>query len=177
MKKRTFPIFMWGMAILSGILTVIFALLSVKAATITSSTFFFHFAMRLVVGAVVPNRFDPEHSWFRQKNIEGKVYKFLKLRRWKGKIPTYDPRLFSTRYYTPAEIARNMCQAEIVHEVIIVLSFIPLLFSLIWGEFWIFFGTSVAAAAIDLAFVMLQRYNRPRLLKILQRRTAREQNH
>ena len=170
MKIRKFPIFMWGMAILSGVLTAIFAFLPMQALAITCGTFFYHFAMRLVVGAVVPNRFDPEHAWFRQRNFEGKVYKFLRLRRWKGKMPTYDPRIFSTQFYTPAEIAKNMCQAEIVHEVIVVLSFIPLLFSLIWGEVWIFFGTSVAAAVIDLVFVMLQRYNRPRLLKILQRR-------
>ena len=170
MKIRTFPLIMWGCTIMFGVLTVIFAVLSMKALAITCGTFFYHFAMRLVVGAVIPNRFDPEHVWFRQRIFERRVYKFLKLRRWKGKMPTYDPRLFSPQHYTPTEIARNMCQAEIVHEVIILLSFLPLLFSFVWGEFWVFFATSAAAATIDLVFVMLQRYNRPRLLKILQRR-------
>ena len=170
MKIRSFPTFMWGMAIVSGILSVIFTLLSVKAVAITCGTFFYHFAMRLLVGALVPNRFDPEHAWFRQRNFEGRVYKFLRLRRWKAKMPTYDPRLFSTQCYSPAEIAKNMCQAEVVHEVIILLSFVPLLFSLLWGSFWVFLITSVIAAAIDLTFVMMQRYNRPRLLKMLQRR-------
>lgn len=169
MNIRKFPLFMWSIAILSGVLTVVFAVVPIRALAITCGTFFYHFAMRLAVGAVVPNRFHPEHAWFRQTKIEGKVYKFLKLRRWKGKMPTYDPRLFSKQYYTPEQIVRNMCQAEVVHEIIILLSFIPLLFALLWDSFWVFFFTSVAAAAVDLVFVMMQRYNRPRLLKLLQR--------
>ena len=174
MNIRKFPLFMWSIAIVSGILTVIFALLSMKTVAITCGTVFYHFAMRLAVGSIVPNRLDPEHPWFRQTKFEGKLYKRLKLRRWKGKMPTYDPRLFSAQYYTPEQIVKNMCQAEVVHEVIILLSFIPLLFALLWDSFWVFFFTSVAAAAVDSIFVMMQRYNRPRLLKLLQRRAGSE---
>lgn len=163
---------MWCIAIVSGVLTVVFAVTakdSVSSLAITFGTVFYHFAMRLAVGSVVPNRFDFNHLWFRQSAFEGKLYKLLKLRRWKGKMPTYDPRLFSTQYYTPEQIAKNMCQAEVVHEVIILLSFVPLLFALLWDSFWVFFSTSIISAAIDCVFVMMQRYNRPRLLKLLQR--------
>ena len=173
MKIQKFPLFMWCTAVLSGVLSVIFFLTETNfspALAITFGTVFYHFAMRLLVGALVPNHFDPQHTWFRQRDFERNLYKLLGLRRWKNKMPTYDPKLFSVQHYTPEQIVMNMCQAEVVHEVIIIFSFVPLLFSLIWGRFWVFFITSVCAAAVDLIFVMMQRYNRPRLLKLLNRR-------
>ena len=61
-----------------------------------------------------------------------------------------------------------MCQAEIVHEVIVVLSFLPLLAAIPFGAFPVFLITSLLAAMYDLTFVIMQRYNRPRILKYLQ---------
>jgi len=134
---------------------------------ITFGTTFYHFAMRLLVGALVPNRFDYEKRWFRVSTLETALYRRLGLKRWKGQLPTYNPRLFSLEENTPEQIVCNMCQAEIVHEVIIALSFVPLLFSSVWDSFWVFLITSVLAAGFDLLFVMLQRFNRPRMIKFM----------
>ena len=82
-------------------------------------------------------------------------------------MPTYNPTLFSLEDNSLEQIAKNMCQAEVVHEVIILCSFLPMLFAIPWGEFWVFFITSLAAAIFDSVFVMLQRYNRPRIMKLL----------
>ena len=60
-----------------------------------------------------------------------------------------------------------MCQAEIVHEIIIVLSFVPIIFSIWFGELLVFIITSVISALIDSIFVMLQRYNRSRIIKLI----------
>ena len=87
-------------------------------------------------------------------------------------MPTYNPKLFSLQENSLEEILCNMCQAEVVHEVIILLSFVPLAFSLVWDSFFVFLITSVLAAGFDLLFVMLQRFNRPRVAK-LARRDAR----
>ena len=87
-------------------------------------------------------------------------------------MPTYDPRLFSLKENTLDEIVNNMCQAEVVHEIIILLSFIPLLFSMVWDAFFVFLITSLLAALLDLSFVMMQRYNRPRILRLAQKRAA-----
>ena len=62
-----------------------------------------------------------------------------------------------------------MCQAEIVHEVIIIFSFLPVLASYWFGSFAVFMITSIGAAAFDLMFVMIQRYNRPRIVKLAER--------
>ena len=62
-----------------------------------------------------------------------------------------------------------MCQAETVHTIIAVLSFVPLLFSLRWGAFAVFLITSLLSASFDLLFVIMQRFNRPRVLRMVQR--------
>lgn len=67
-----------------------------------------------------------------------------------------------------------MCGAEIVHEVNVVVSFVPVVLSVIVpvlrSTVLVFVLTSVAAAAFDMLFVIIQRYNRPRMLKLMRRR-------
>lgn len=59
-----------------------------------------------------------------------------------------------------------MCQAELVHETIVVLSFVPIIPSvLVFGDLPVFIITSLAAAIIDVTFVIIQRYNRPRIIR------------
>ena len=179
MKKITFPAVMIATALLSGLLALLFALLYrhfaagwLLSAAITFFTVFYHFAMRLAVGTLVPNRFSHRSFWFRPKDFEAGLYEKLRLKKWKDRMPTYDPRLFSLKENTLDEIVNNMCQAEVVHEIIILLSFIPLLFSMVWDAFFVFLITSLLAALLDLSFVMMQRYNRPRILRLAQKRAA-----
>ena len=94
------------------------------------------------------------------------------MKNWKKRLPTYDPRQFSLKENTAQQVVRNMCGAEIVHEVIIVLSFVPISFSFLFGEFPVFLITSILAALYDSIFVIVQRYNRPRLIRILNKQEA-----
>ncbi len=174
MKKSRFAVIMQSTALLTGLVTCAAAVLYSKVhfpflltLAITFGTTFYHFAIRLAVGTLVPNRFDYRCRWFRPMPFEAALYKRLRLKHWKKNMPTYDPRLFSLQHNTLEQIIRNMCQAEVVHEIIILFSFVPILFSLLWDTFWVFLITSVFAACIDLIFVMLQRYNRPRLVRLL----------
>ena len=130
-------------------------------------TTFYHFAMRLLVGYFVSNRFDPHARWFQQKPFEKTLYRKLGVKKWKDHMPTYAPSFFSLEKNTLEQVAKNMCQAEVVHEVIVVCSFLPLLLVIPWGEFWVFFITSIIAAGYDSIFIMMQRYNRPRIMKLL----------
>jgi hypothetical protein len=88
-------------------------------------------------------------------------------------MPTYDSALFDPSLHSWTEIARAMCQAELVHEANVIASFIPLFFSVWFGAFSIFMTTSVLAAMYDLLFVLLQRYNRPRVLRMVAREEQR----
>ena len=83
---------------------------------------------------------------------------------------TYDPSEFSMRVHSLEEIVNNMCHAELVHELIVALSFTSLLFAIPFGSFFVFLITATMAAIFDMSFVILQRYNRPRVIRLMERK-------
>ncbi len=139
--------------------------------TVTAGTFLYHFAMRLAVGFIVDyllnNKVDFTLSWFQERPFEKKLYEKLKINKLKKFAPTFSPETFSFENSNLKNIIMATCQAEIVHELIVLLSFVPLFFAIMFGEFWVFLITSLIATTFDLFFVIIQRYNRPRLLKLL----------
>lgn len=141
---------------------------------ISLGTTAYHFSMRLLVGGLINlymrNRADYNRKWYQPRAFEARLYQILGVKKWKNRMPTYQPKLFSPELHTYASIAQTMCQAELVHEVIVVLSFLPLLGALNFGAFPVFLISSIAAAVFDLLLVIIQRYNRPRVLKLMSRR-------
>ena len=144
---------------------------------ITSGTIAYHFIMRLMVGlafhATMRNKADYRKRWYQVSKREMAVYEKLKVKQWKRRMPTYDPALFDPRLHTWEEIVQAMCQAELVHETIAVLSFLPILAGIWFGEYPVFIVTSVLSAACDMVFVIMQRYNRQRVTKLLNRKSVR----
>lgn len=140
---------------------------------ITFGTVAYHLGMRLLVGwaftARMGNRADCQRPWYRLRPWEAGLYRALRVRAWKGRLPTYDPALFSPKAHTWSEIAQAMCQAELVHETCAVLSFLPLLAAGPFGALPVFLATSACGAALDLACAAAQRYNRDRVLALLRR--------
>ena len=140
---------------------------------ITFVTISYHFVMRLLVGFVIDqllnNHVDYRRRWFQVSDAEQKLYKWLKVKQWKGKMATYDPSCFDNKIHSWDEIAQAMCQAEIVHEVNVVLSFVPILAAIPFGALWVFVITSVLAACYDGMFVVMQRYNRPRVIRLVRK--------
>ncbi len=143
---------------------------------ITFGTTFYHLAIRLFVGvlfnAKMKNRADYTKKWYQIHSWESKLYQFLNVKQWKNKMPTYNPEVFSIRKHTWNEIAQAMCQSELVHETNIILSFIPVMASKWLGSFYVFFITSICGVIFDLLFVIMQRYNRARVIKICSKATA-----
>ena len=144
---------------------------------ITSGTIAYHFVMRLIVGlafhATMQNQADYRKRWYQVSKREMAVYEKLKVKQWKRRMPTYEPALFDPRLHTWEEIVQAMCQAELVHETIAVLSFLPILAGIWFGEYPVFIVTSVLSAACDMVFVIMQRYNRQRVMKLLNRKSVR----
>lgn len=141
---------------------------------VTLLTTFYHFAMRLIVGETVTviykNReFNVNSFGFRIHSYEHRVYKLIHVKKWKSKVITAKPEQFDLRKTGPKEVLHNMLQAELVHRIIMVLSFLPLLLIIPYGVPGVFISTSVVACLIDLTFVIIQRYNRPRIVKLLKR--------
>ena len=84
-------------------------------------------------------------------------------------MPTYNPAVFDPKLHSWEEIAQAMCQAELVHEIIVLLSFLPLLAAIPFGAFPVFLITSLLAALYDFSFVIMQRYNRPRIIRFIEK--------
>ena len=146
------------------------------SAYVTFLTISYHFSMRLIVGEVVSviyrNReFNLDSAGFRIHRFEKELYRRLNVKKWKVHMITAKPEQFDLRENSMDDLLHNMAQAELVHQIIMVLSFVPLLLIIPYGVPMVFIVTSIAAALIDLQFVIIQRYNRPRVMKLLKMKT------
>ena len=171
---------MKSIALLSVIAAIIFAVLyaynntsAFLSLAITFGTTGYHLGIRLIVGTLfnlfMKNKADYTKKWYRVGAREQKLYAKLKVKKWKNKMPTYDVDAFDASKHSWDEIAQASCQSELVHETDIVLSFVPIIFSIWFDSLAVFIITSVLGALFDLIFVIMQRYNRPRLLKLIKR--------
>ncbi|MBR2322556.1 MAG: hypothetical protein IKA54_03080 [Clostridia bacterium] len=146
---------------------------TIETITITIGITLYHFAMRLVVGAVVnvimKNKANHNNIWFREKRFESKLYKTLGVRKWKKRLPTYSPETFDFKQKNFEQIVGATCQAEIVHEIIMVFSLLPIIAIPFLGGAVAIIITSVLATLFDFLFVILQRYNRPKLIRVMER--------
>ena len=140
---------------------------------ITSFTTFFHFTIRFsfanLIYKIIGKYCTYDRRWFTEKPYEKKLFKILMIRKWKSKLPTWNEQDFNPAENTKEMLLNHICKAEVYHEICMVLSFVPLSFSIVWGEFWIFFWTSVFGCLFDFLFVLIQRYNRPRILRVYNR--------
>lgn len=143
---------------------------------ITFGTVFYHLAMRLAVGYTIDgifhNRMNYNRSWFREKAFEKPLYHKLRVRKWSKRLPTFQPELFDLQNRSMEEIVQVTCQAEVVHEVNMLLSFVPVVSSVWFGSLGVFLITSCLAFLFDGMFVLLQRYNRPRMIRVMKRKTT-----
>lgn len=143
------------------------------AVAITFGTTFYHFAMRLAIGYVIDakyhNHMDDTKKWFQERSFEPQLYKWIRVKKWKKYLPSFRPGDFRFRQHSAEAVIQATCQAEIVHEVIMVLSFVPVVFSVWFGAASVFWITSWLAFLFDGAFVILQRYNRPRLRRLIKK--------
>ena len=183
MNKIRFSLVMKSAAILSTAMTLLLLLWYLRhpenwllACTITFGTTAYHLLMRLCVGFLLLTLtnydFDYHHSWFHPRNWESAFYKKIHIRKWKRMLPTYAPTQFSLDNQSLFRVIQNTCGAELVHEIIMVLSFVPLMAVPSLGSFSVFFITSALSALFDGIFVMAQRYNRPRLVRLYERQEA-----
>ena len=160
-------------------LTVVFAVLHdmydegwMLSAYVTFLTISYHFSMRLIVGEAVTviyrkREFNLDSVGFRIHSFEKDLYRRLNVKKWKLHLITAKPEQFDLRENDMNVLLHNMAQAELVHRIIMVLSFVPILLIIPYGAPVIFIVTSIVAALIDLQFVIIQRYNRPRVIKLL----------
>ena len=64
-----------------------------------------------------------------------------------------------------------MLHSELVHIAIVILSYVPLIISIFWSylnnSILIFLITSVLSSLMEMSFVVAQRYNSPRVKRLM----------
>lgn len=144
---------------------------------ITAFTIMYHLWLRIIMGNVT-KLFGISYTqrWFKEKAFEKKLYELLRVKKWKDKALTYNPELFSLKDNSLQSIANTMSKAETDHWVNELISLSTLFFAIIFdGGFIAFFITAIAAMLFDGQFIVIQRYNRPRVVRLIeQQKTAKQ---
>ncbi len=139
---------------------------------IIAFTIMYHFWVRIIMGNVsklFKKHINYKQWWFKEKSFEKGLYKLLHVKEWKGKALTYNPESFSLKEHTLQEIANTMVKSEIDHWINEIISLSTLLFIIPWGKAWAFGISAIAAMIFDSQFIIIQRYNRPRILNVLEK--------
>lgn len=128
----------------------------------------YHFGMRIAMGEI-SKLFGIKytHPWFKPRSFEKKLYKILRVREWRDKVLTFNPDEFLMEKRTLPEIANTMAKAEVDHWINEIISVTAIFFSLVWGRFPIFLVTSIAAMLFDAQFIVVQRFNRPKVVRLI----------
>ena len=139
---------------------------------IIAFTIMYHFWVRIIMGNVsklFKKHINYKQWWFKEKSFEKGLYKLLHVKEWKGKALTYNPELYSLKQHSLEEIANTMVKSEVDHWINEVISLSTLLFIIPWGRTWAFVISAIVAMIFDSQFIIIQRYNRPRILKVLKK--------
>ena len=173
-------IFMYSVIVITIIISVICFTLYYGGTTesqvilwvgIVAFTIMYHFWVRIIMGNVsklFKKHINYKQWWFKERKFEKGLYKFLKVKQWKDKALTYNPETFSLKNHSLEEIANTMAKSEVDHWINEVISLSTLLFAIPWGAFWIFLVTAIFAMIFDSQFIIIQRFNRPRIVKLLE---------
>ena len=140
---------------------------------IIAFTIMYHFWVRIIMGNVsklFKKHINYKQWWFKEKSFEKEFYKILRVKDWKGKALTYNPESFSLKEHSLEEIANNMAKVEVDHWINEVISLSTLLFIIPWGRVWAFVISAIVAMVFDSQFIIIQRYNRPRVVRIFEKK-------
>lgn len=133
----------------------------------------YNFFVRTIIGQTVTfflrnkNHFNLESAWLRPKKFEKPLYRFLKVKKWKKHAVTAIPEQFDLENLPLETVVKNMIQAELVHLIIIFAVLIPILFARQTVFPCLVVIGSVFSAVWDMQYVILQRYNRPKIVRLM----------
>lgn len=134
-----------------------------------------------LVRFLVPKRFFNENVWlFRERETEIAFYRKIKVNKWKGKLPDAEKLIHFQRSSLPCNMDEayinrfitECCIAELGHLTVGIVGFSSLFLSLLLPyelqikAFIVFFILSVIDLFVQILFIIIQRYNRPRLIKL-----------
>ena len=136
----------------------------------------YHFLYRILIGELVSaidSKKDINYNsiLLHEFNFEEKLYDVLKVKYWKNRMVTAKPYQFNIHDRSFTELLKSMIIAEKVHIICFFFSYLPILLTFKHATSSTTASaiilTSFIASLIDLSYVIIQRYNIPRLLKLM----------
>ena len=139
-------------------------------AGIVSFMILYHFGLRIFFGNVT-NKFkiNYSHPWYKPRKFEEGLYKLLMVRKWKEKVLTFEPDKYDFENVTLEQLATTMSKSELDHWINELLSIFSMLFIFVWGCASAFVISAVAAMLFDAQFIVVQRFNRPIVIRLINR--------
>lgn len=137
-------------------------------------------ALAFLGGEILPRK-NFDYSAFPYRPFrweqEGRIYEKLHIRRWKDRVPDmsrYVKTMFAKELVSPRdpEYTRRLiletCVAELTHEVLMLLS--PIFPHYMTG---IYADIAMLLYVLgNIPFILIQRYNRPRLMELMEKQLA-----
>ena len=139
---------------------------------VTAFTIVYQLGLRLLFGVLTTsfkNKLNTKQFIFKERKFEKKLHEVLKVKKWKKRALTYDPEAFNLRKNTKKQVLQTMLKSELDHWINELISLSTLAFALIWGEFGIFLVTCILAMLFDGQFILIQRFNRPRVERLIEK--------
>ena len=140
---------------------------------------FIHGLFRILVPSflflIFRYRFDPESFWFSEKSFEKGLYEKMNVKEWKSFVEklSFHPHKFDMEKHDDAFILGYMCHAELCHEITIILDLMTCLMAGNIIEFIFILILALVLVSLEMSFITVQRYNKPRLLRIKKRKEER----
>lgn len=142
---------------------------------IVSFMILYHFGLRILMGEVTKHfKINFRHPFYKERRFEKGLYKLLKVRKWKDKVLTFEPENYDFENRTLEQLATTMAKSELDHWINEVISVLSLLFIFLWGCPPAFLISAVAAMIFDAQFIIVQRYNRPIVVRLIDRKLKKE---
>ena len=140
---------------------------------IVAFTIMYHFWVRIIMGNVLKlfkRHITYKQGFFREKKFEEKIYKLIRVKEWKDKVLTYAPAEFDLKENSLETVANNMAKAELDHWINSLISLSTISFGTIFNVTYLpFIISAIFAMVFETQFIILQRFNRPRVVKLLER--------
>lgn len=141
----------------------------------------FNFGVAFLVRCLPKRLFSFDRAFYREHRFEKHLYRFLRVNRWKGHLPEagglagFSKRSLAntlTLQYVERFLMET-CIAEVGHLAIGILGYCSVGFAWLLPDPYPYIPLFVVLATLDLfvqlLFVIIQRYNRPRLVRLRDR--------
>jgi glycosyl-4,4'-diaponeurosporenoate acyltransferase len=138
------------------------------------------------IGESIPrNRFHPDKFPFKLFNWEngGELYIRIGIKKWKNKLPDMSKIMkdmvpkkvnFNSTASDVTVLIQETCKAELIHGLLCLVSPVIVLF---WIDSSITVGIILTLVYVlfNIPFIIIQRFNRPNLMRLAERLSKREQ--